>query len=54
MELQNYQVTELSSGEKSICNGGLWKEIISVALWIADNWSDIKSGYKDGAEAIQD
>ncbi len=54
MNLKDYNVNELSLSEKNNYTGGFWKEIITVAVWIADNWSDIKRGYKDGAEAVQD
>jgi hypothetical protein len=61
MEVQNFNVTELSLSEKKEVNGGLisfpniprWfkRSLVGIAIGlIIDNWADIKSGAVDGWE----
>jgi len=45
MEIQNYQVTELTLKEKNEINGGiLWKILGAIAIAVVADWDNFKRG----------
>ena len=48
--MTNNTIIVLSEESLAEIQGGGWfKKLVEVGVYIADNWGDIKRGWKDGA-----
>ncbi|MBR7067387.1 MAG: lactobin A/cerein 7B family class IIb bacteriocin [Bacteroidales bacterium] len=50
LDLNAYGVTEMSHAEKVENDGGWLWAVVGVAIYIYDNWDDIKEGLSKGYE----
>lgn len=47
LEMNQLELTELSSAELQEVDGGLWWVAVSAVLYVIDNWADIEAGFND-------